>query len=102
MIDLLERHRAEWEALCRKHKVKTLELFGSAADGTFDPISSDLDFMVEFLPLEPGRLFDSFFDFWDELRTLFKRKIDLLTPDSISNPYLLRSVNRQRKVLYAA
>lgn len=102
MIDLIEHRRPDVEALCRKHGVKTLELFGSAADGTFDPVCSDLDFLVDFLPLKPGQLFSNYFDLWQELRALFNRRIDLLTPDSIGNPYLLESINRQRRVLYAA
>ena len=63
MIDLIERRRSELEELCRRYHVKTLEVFGSAADGTFDAARSDLDFLVEFLPLGPGQLFDFFFDF---------------------------------------
>ena len=34
---------------------ETLELFGSAADGAWEPARSDLDFLVEFLPLKPGQ-----------------------------------------------
>ena len=56
MIDLIERHRDELADLCRRHHVRTLEVFGSAADGTFNPATSDLDFLVEFLPLTAGEL----------------------------------------------
>lgn len=102
MIDLIERHQAQLKALCRKHKVKTLELFGSAAVGAFDPAQSDLDFLVEFLPLERGELFDCFFGLWEDLRALFGRKVDLLTPRSITNPIFAEAVARQRQMLYAA
>ena len=102
MIDLIERRRADLDALCQKYGVRSLEIFGSAADGAFDPMSSDLDFLVTFLPLGPGQLFANYFDLWHDLRGLFNMKIDLLTADSIRNPYLAESVNRQRKVLYAA
>jgi predicted nucleotidyltransferase len=34
--------------LCRRFGVRRLELFGSAVKGTFDPGTSDLDFLVEF------------------------------------------------------
>jgi predicted nucleotidyltransferase len=102
MIDLINHHRGELEELCRRYRVKTLELFGSAADGTWDPGTSDLDFLVDFLPLGPGELFDFFFGLKHDLQTVFRRKVDLLTPRSIRNPHLLSSVNRSRKVLYAA
>ena len=43
MIDVIEQHRTELDNLCRRYRIRTLELFGSAADGTFDAARSDLD-----------------------------------------------------------
>jgi hypothetical protein len=41
--------------LCRRFHVRRLDLFGSAATGhNFDPVRSDLDFLVSFEPLPPG------------------------------------------------
>src|SRR5262245_25122554 len=102
MTALVAEHLAELTALCRRHHVRTLELFGSAADGTFDPARSDLDFLVEFLPEAAGRIFHGYFDLKDELERLFGRKVDLVMPSAIRNPYLLRAVEPQRQVLYAA
>ncbi len=102
MIDLIATHRAELEALCRKYHVRTLELFGSAADGTWDPAHSDLDFLVEFLPEAAGRMFHGYFELKDELGRLFGRGVDIVMPGAVRNPYFLQEVNRQRKVLYAA
>jgi uncharacterized protein len=48
MVKLIEQHRAEIGALCRKQRVKRLELFGSAASGKFAPATSDVDFFYEF------------------------------------------------------
>ena len=50
-IDLIEKQQSNVEALCREHRVKRLELFGSATRGDFDPNVSDLDFFVEFEPM---------------------------------------------------
>jgi predicted nucleotidyltransferase len=102
MIDAIEQHRAELDELCRKHRVKTLELFGSAADGTFDPARSDLDFLVEFQPLELGQPFACYFGLLEDLRGLFSRRVDLVVTRAIQNPYFMRSVNRSRRLLYAA
>jgi predicted nucleotidyltransferase len=102
MIELIEQHRGELVELCRKFHVKTLELFGSAADGTFDPVRSDLDFLLEFLPAAAGRPFHGYFDLKEELEGLFARKVDLVMPSAIRNPYFLKAVNQQRQVLYAA
>jgi hypothetical protein len=102
MIDLIEHHRDELADLCRRYHVRTLELFGSAADGTFDPARSDLDFLVEFLPEAAGRIFHGFFDLRDALQELYGRSVDLVMPGAIRNRYFVEAVNRQRKVLYAA
>ena len=50
MISLVADRSDEIAALCRRHQVQRLDLFGSAATGDFDPESSDLDFLVTFLP----------------------------------------------------
>ncbi len=102
MIGLIEDNREAIEALCRRFNVARLEVFGSAADDTFDPASSDLDFLVEFQPLDPGSLADAYFGLLAELQRLFSRKVDLVTPKAIRNPYFLRAVNRTRRMLYAA
>ncbi len=102
MIGLIQGRRAELEALCRKHHVKSLEVFGSAADETFDSAHSDLDFLVQFLPEAAGRFFGGYFDFKEDLEQLFGHKVDLVMPGAIRNPYFLKSVNQQRRVLYAA
>jgi hypothetical protein len=102
MIPLIERSRATVDELCRRFHVARLEVFGSAADGQFEEARSDLDFLVEFQPLEPGPLADAYFGLLTELQRLFARKVDLVTPKAIRNPYFLRAVNQTRRMLYAA
>lgn len=102
MIELVKQHRGTLEALCRKYSVARLELFGSAAEGTFDPENSDLDFLVQFLPLEQGRYADAYFGLLFDLEDLLGRPVDLVMPEAIRNPYFLKAVNRHREVLYAA
>jgi uncharacterized protein len=102
MTRIIEDNKAAVEGLCRRFHVARLEVFGSAAEGTFDPQRSDLDFLVEFRPLEPGPLADAYFGLLSELQRLFDRKVDLVTPKAIRNPHFLKSVNATRKELYAA
>lgn len=102
MIDLIERQREQLEALCGRYHVRQLELFGSAADGTFDPARSDLDFLVEFRPEAATRVFHGFFELKESLEQLFGRKVDLVMPGAIRNPYFQRVVDQQRQVVYAA
>jgi hypothetical protein len=59
-------------ALCRRHRVRRLDLFGSAATGAFDPERSDLDFLVEFEALEPGTYFDAYFGLREGLESVVR------------------------------
>lgn len=101
MIDLIERHRAEIEELCRRYHVERLELFGSAADGTWDPATSDLDFLVEFQPMEPAPHAKAYFGVWFGLQDLLHRSIDMVETPAVTNPYFLRSIGPQRTTVYA-
>ncbi|MSQ97383.1 MAG: hypothetical protein EXR98_22910 [Gemmataceae bacterium] len=102
MTNPVSEHQQELADLCRRFHVKTLELFGSAAAGTFDPAHSDLDFLVAFLPLEPGGHADAYFGLLFALRDLFRRDVDLVETPAVTNPYFLKAINLQRQVLYAA
>ena len=53
--------------LCTRYGVCRLELFGSSATGGFDASRSDLDFLVEFLPLQRGQHADAYFGLKEEL-----------------------------------
>ena len=88
--------------LCAKHRVKRLDVFGSAARDDFDPAASDLDFLVELEPMSPTEHADAFFGLLEDLKRLFQRRVDLLEPGPIENPYLWESIVRSRRVLYEA
>lgn len=102
MVAIIDSRLNELETLCRKHSVRRLEVFGSAADGTFDPVRSDIDFLVEFEPLEPTELANVYFALLAELQLVFQRNIDLVTPKAIRNPYFQRKVDATRRLIYAA
>ena len=80
-------HRDQLERLCRRHSVRRLELFGSAASGHGRAGESDLDFLVEFEPLESGVYADAYFGLLESLEALFARPVDLVVASSIKNPY---------------
>jgi len=82
--------------------IHSLMLFGSYVRGDFVPGLSDLDFLVEFLPLQPGEHADACFGLLEALQDLFRRTIDLVETKAIRNPYFLESMNQNRKEIYAA
>jgi uncharacterized protein len=102
MVSLIEKNRPQIEALCRKHGVKKLELFGSAATGQFDPAHSDVDFFYEFDPAVSRSLADRFFELQSDLEKLLGTKVELISSLDAKNPYFLQVANSQRVTLYAA
>ena len=102
MIQLIEDHHEELDRLCQRFRVRKLEVFGSAAAGSFDDRTSDLDFLVEFGELPAGEHFDAYFGLLGALQELFDRPVDLVMTRAIKNPYFLQSAARTRTVLYAA
>ena len=88
--------------LCQKHHVARLELFGSAANGQFDELHSDLDFLIEFEVLTPSARADAYFGILADLQDLFQRDIDLVEAAAVTNPYFKRTLDADRTVLYAA
>jgi len=102
ILSSIEDKRDLLEGLCRQFSVSRLEVFGSAADGTFDPARSDLDFLVEFDRPPGTNAFHQFFDFRKALGKLFDREIDLVHAGSMRNHYFIESVNESRTLIYAA
>jgi predicted nucleotidyltransferase len=103
MLALIESKRDELAALCGRHQVRRLEVFGSGATETaFDPRRSDLDFLVEFKDLGPGQHADAYFGLLEGLQALFNRPVDLVIAKAIRNRYFLEAIQRSRTVLYAA
>jgi hypothetical protein len=102
MLDLIEQHRDELLALCRKYDVRQLDIFGSAVRGDFHRQQSDLDFLVDFNNFTIHNAADRYFDFLDDLQKLFGRKVDLVSDEAIRNPYFRKAVDAERVNLYAA
>ena len=103
VIPLISEKADKLFELCRRFQVGRLELFGSATDASiWDEETSDLDFLVEYLPLENGGHATCYFEFLFALEDLFDRKIDLVMPSAIRNRYFLEDINESRTTLYTA
>ena len=80
VVTLLLGHQSQIKAL----GVRRLVLFGSFVRGEQNS-QSDVDLLVEF---EPGRkTFDNFMNLCFLLEDLFRRRVELVTPESLS-PYI--------------
>ena len=97
----ITQHLGEVRALCEKYSVKRLTLFGSAVKGTFDPETSDVDFVVEFLPETKRSGFnDPYFSLMRGLRDLYRREIDLVERRAIRNPYFIEVLALTEQPIY--
>ena len=102
MIAILQERRHSLAALCRRHRVARLDVFGSAVRGAFEPATSDLDFLATFEPMPPAEHADAYFGLLQDLEALFGRTVDLIEEAAIKNPYFRRSVDASQVPLYAA
>ncbi len=100
MIDAIEQHRPELEALCQRYRVERLFLVGSAVDGTFDPARSDLDFLVEFHPDDKSAT--TYFGLLEDLKALFGREVDLIERHCVRNPYIKAALENEKVLLHGA
>lgn len=100
MIREIEQQRLPLTQLCKRYRVRELQLFGSAATGAFVSATSDLDFVAEFADTQDADYADRYFDFAESLERLFNRPVDVVTKRAIRNPYFRAEVERTAQVLY--
>ena len=88
--------------LCKKYRVATMYSFGSVVKEAFNE-KSDIDFLIAFaIELSAEEYADNYFELHYELSALFGRDIDLVTENSLSNPYFIENVERTKQLIYAA
>ena len=103
MLLLEEPQRVILASLCHQFGVRRLEVFGSAArQHDFDPQRSDIDLIVEFESGAARQSWANYFELKAGLETLFGRPVDLVEQGALHNPYVLATVGRDRRPLYAA
>lgn len=87
ILSLLRKHSAD----LRKYGVSQLSLFGSFVTDQFDA-NSDVDFLVEFD--QKQKTFDNFMELSFFLEDLLGRKVEIVTPQSLSphlGPHILKT-----------
>ena len=107
MVEIVENNIPQIIEMCKKHKLKSLYLFGSATNDKYFHKKSDVDFLYEYdfenYPDWDKGDFDvvtNFFILKEALEELLKRKIDLI-PNKLKNPYLIQSIEKSKQLIYA-
>lgn len=93
-IDIPQKQVAEF---CQRWKIVEFALFGSVLREDFRP-DSDVDVLVTFAPDAAWTLFDHV-EMQDELKTLFGRRVDLVSRRGIERS---RNIRRREAILDSA
>ena len=101
MQSLLTDNIDKIRALCINNNVKSLYAFGSVCTNNFDE-NSDVDLLISFFPMECGDYADTYFNLADKFENLLQRPVDLVTEQSLGNPYFIDSISRTKTFLYGA
>jgi len=95
----LDPYLKDIENLCSQHKVNKLYAFGSVLTDKFND-KSDVDFIVDFEPLDVLHYADNYFDLKFSLENILHRPVDLLEEKAIKNPYFKQVVNCKKQLVY--
>lgn len=87
-------------ALCKKHKVSKLYVFGSILTPRFND-DSDVDILVDFSSeMDYTTYADNFFDLYHSLKNLFGREVDLVDESVVRNPYFKEELEKTKYMIY--
>ena len=90
---------ADIAALCSRHKVEKMYLFGASLTNRFNS-DSDIDLLVDFKKEEISDYFDNFFEHKYALESLFGRSVDLVEEKNVRNPYFKKSIDNSKALIY--
>jgi len=98
-MNVVEQNIKAISVLCQRHKVDRLFVFGSILSNKFQA-ESDLDFLVKFGDIALYYYFDNYMEFKESLEKLLQRPVDLVEEQTIKNPILKKSIDRNKKLIY--
>ncbi|TCZ65203.1 nucleotidyltransferase [Flaviaesturariibacter aridisoli] len=98
---LIDQHKAIIAALCQRHGVRRLYVFGSILSDRFSE-DSDIDLLVDFSGVDLKHYADNYYNFKFALEEALHHPVDLIEEKALRNPFFKQSVEAQRQLLYAA
>lgn len=98
-MSFIEQYQSQISELCKTYNVETLYVFGSVQSQTMNE-NSDVDLLVKFKSFNIAKYFQNYIDFKTSLQNLFKRKVDLVEEQTLSNPYLIKSIDKNKALIY--
>ncbi|MGI8484098.1 MAG: nucleotidyltransferase family protein [Thermomicrobiales bacterium] len=99
---IIQRHLPEIVELARSYGVARLEVFGSVMTDRYNPLTSDVDFLVAFHPVSAFQDFQRYLALKDDLRFLVKSPLDLVMSSALNDGRFRQEANKTRQVIYDA
>lgn len=101
-ITSLEAGRGVIGELCKRHGVARLEVFGSVLRADFATDTSDIDFLVELIPMAPYERVDAYFGLLEDLRKQLGQQVHLVMAGAVKNRFVAADIKRTKQLVYAA
>lgn len=98
-MNLVEQNAEQVRNICRDHKVERMYVFGSVLTRKFNE-KSDIDFLVKFREMDLFYYFDNLLSLKENLEKLFFKEIDILEEQALKNPYLKKSIDNNKLLIY--
>lgn len=97
----IETLKKDIPEMCEKYQIAYVDVFGSTARSEQEA-DSDIDLIIEFSEPRRKNISHRFFGFLHELEDKYNQKVDILTEQSLRNPYLKEAINKDRIRIYGS
>ena len=100
MLTIIKNNIDTITSLCKANNVKYLYLVGSQAKGIATS-HSDIDFLLDFNKnISIEEYSDNYFTLHYELKKILQKEIDIITENSLSNPVFIKSIHKNKELIY--
>jgi hypothetical protein len=98
-MNIIDENIKPIKKLCKQHNVNKLYIFGSFVTDRFTS-RSDIDLLVSFGDVDLFNYYDNYLGIKESLEKLLSRSIELVEDQTVKNPILRRSIDRNKKLIY--
>lgn len=96
MINIIQDNLKEIQHLMKSYGIERAYAFGSVVRGNMKE-DSDIDFLIRFrTDIDIETYGNNYFELLYALQQLLKKDVDLVAEETITNPYLLQSINNDK------
>ena len=98
-MNLIELNKSSIQLLCEKHQVASMYAFGSVVSSRFND-KSDVDLLVKFKEIDLNLYFLNYLSLKESIESILNKKVDLVEEQTLKNPILIRSINKNKQLVY--